>query len=124
MFQYGLVGNTIYYGGIIAVFGYLGFELYTIGNQTASIPEEFAKELLNPKHVKEIAQKGNKLQSDKKIDYEYIARQMALDKNYSNPLDKQLNEAKKLEEENKLLAQQQNKNQIKKQKETLIEPDI
>jgi hypothetical protein len=40
MFRYGLVGNTITYGGFVGIFVYVGYEIFNIGNMAAQVPEE------------------------------------------------------------------------------------
>ncbi|EWS72324.1 transmembrane protein, putative (macronuclear) [Tetrahymena thermophila SB210] len=79
MFQYGLVGNTIFYGGIAIAFGYIGWELHNITQYAAKIDEKQAKEILglineNKTHIhkkkeitdKEIQQMAAKLRLEGK----------------------------------------------------------
>ena len=40
MFRYGLVGNTLTYGGIMGLFAYVGFELNNIINLSPAIDED------------------------------------------------------------------------------------
>jgi hypothetical protein len=45
MFRYGLVGNTIIYGGGMALAGYIGWELYQIPKDGTKMPEHLAREV-------------------------------------------------------------------------------
>ncbi|CAD8123392.1 unnamed protein product [Paramecium sonneborni] len=47
MFRYGLVGNIATYGGIVAIFGYVGYELNNIVEMSPKIDDELASEVLN-----------------------------------------------------------------------------
>lgn len=45
MFRYGLVGNTIIYGGVITFLGWTCYEVYNIGQDSTKIDEKLAEEI-------------------------------------------------------------------------------
>ncbi|CAD8205042.1 unnamed protein product [Paramecium octaurelia] len=47
MFRYGLVGNIATYGGIAAIFAYVGYELNNIIEISPKLDDELASQVLN-----------------------------------------------------------------------------
>jgi len=45
MFRYGLVGNTIMFGGGFALLGYTGYELYKLSENSTKMNEDLARDL-------------------------------------------------------------------------------
>jgi hypothetical protein len=51
MFRYGLVGNTIIFGGGFSLLGYTAYELYKLSESSTKMNEDLARELFEEKNI-------------------------------------------------------------------------
>lgn len=74
MFRYGLVGNTIIFGGGFGLLGYTTYELYKLSESSTKMSEDLARELFDSKEVLELKQEQVK---EKDVPFTFSGKRLA-----------------------------------------------